>query len=120
MLIGISDFNGAGGSRILFSTGTIIRHRIYGYRGVVVAADPSCKAGDKWYFANKTQPDRNQPWYHVLVHNSGGISTYVAQSNLEDDASGEPIEHPRLGFYFSSFEQGRYLVHDSGSGGCGI
>lgn len=66
-------------------------------------------AGEKWYMANKTQPDRNQPWYHVLVHNSGGLSTYVAQSNLVEDTSGQPIEHPRIPCYFQAFEDGIYI-----------
>ncbi len=98
-----------------------MRHRHYNYRGVIVSCDLRCMAGDKWYYANKTQPSREQPWYHVLVHDSGGISTYVAQSNLLADGSGEPVDHPRLGTYFRAFEEGRYLLRDGiGKGGCEI
>ena len=53
-------------------------------------------AGDTWYHSNKTQPSREQPWYHILVHDSGGISTYVAQSNLKEDTSGQPVSTTRI------------------------
>ena len=104
-----------------FELGTVINHKLYGYRGVVVAVDSCCMAGETWYQSNKTQPAREQPWYHILVHDSGGLSTYVAQSNLEEDASGEPVEHPRLNTYFCGFKDGRYqLKENAGSGGCSI
>lgn len=88
-----------------------MRHQRYGYRGVIVSIDPYCMAGKTWYQSNKTQPTRNQPWYHVLVHDSGGLSTYVAQSNLEADKTGQPVIHPRLTTYFSGFKDGRYILN---------
>jgi len=103
---------------IYYDLGVVVTHKLYGYRGVVAAVDPRCMAGDTWYHSNKTQPPREQPWYHVLVHDSGGLSTYVAQSNLEEDPSGLPIDHPRLRCYFAGFKDGRYqLKESSGSGG---
>jgi heat shock protein HspQ len=121
VLISLTDFEGNTRPVIAFEIGQLVCHRRYGYRGVIVACDPCCQAGEKWYLSNKTQPPREQPWYHVLVHKSGGISTYVAQSNLESDASGEPIDHPRLKTYFSTFQDGRYILRkSSGQGSCGI
>ncbi len=120
MLIGHPDYEGGGSSTVLFEIGDVVRHKLYGYRGVIVSFDPVCMAGDKWYYANKTQPTRQQPWFHVLVHDSGGLSTYVAQSNLDHDESRKPINHPRIGAYFSGFKDGRYRVNDGQSGGCAI
>ena len=75
---------------------------------------------DTWYI-NKTQPNRNQPWYHVLVHDSGGLSTYVAHSNLKQDTSGQAIDHPRIGCYFTKLEDGRYgLKENHSTGACSI
>lgn len=106
---------------IYFDLGVIVIHKHHGYRGVIVAVDPHCMAGETWYNSNKTQPPREQPWYHVLVHDSGGLSTYVAQSNLKEDLSGQPIDHPRLRSYFAGFKDGRYQLKESnGSGGCSI
>lgn len=110
MLIAFTDLEGNARAGVTFQTGSLVRHRLYGYRGVVVTNDPYCMAGETWYNANKTQPPKEQPWYHVLVHESGGLSTYVAQSNLVPDESGEPIEHPRLCCYFAEFKEGRYQL----------
>ena len=90
-----------------FSPGDLVRHRRYNYRGVVVAYDPRCMASDAWYQANQTQPDRNQPWYHVLVHESDSV-TYPAENSLAPDPSGEPVSHPLLEQFFSGFAKGRH------------
>ena len=94
-----------------FRPGTIVRHRRYGYRGVVVDADRTCQAGEAWYKANQTQPDRDQPWYSVLVHGSDQI-TYAAESNLIAEAGPQPIAHPLVPAFFSRFSGGRYVRND--------
>ncbi|MEM7812780.1 MAG: heat shock protein HspQ [Planctomycetota bacterium] len=91
-----------------FAVGTVVRHARYGYRGVVVAVDGHCKADPAWYFANNTQPDRDQPWYHVLVHGSDGC-TYPAEENLTADDSGRPVTHPLLATFFDGIADGVYV-----------
>ncbi|MEM1223398.1 MAG: heat shock protein HspQ [Verrucomicrobiota bacterium] len=122
MLISITGLEGAPASARFFDIGAVIHHRKYDYRGVIVSIDLYCLAGETWYQSNKTQPTRNQPWYHVLVHNSGGLSTYVAQSSLEADKTGQPVVHPRLTTYFSGFKNGHYILNsDTQLGGsCSI
>ncbi len=95
-----------------FAPGDLVRHVRYQYRGVVVALDPKCAADEQWYQSNQTQPDRNQPWYHVLVHETGSV-TYPAQSSLEPDDTAEPIIHPLLGQFFSGFADGLYQRNDA-------
>ena len=87
-----------------FKPGQVVYHLNYGYRGLVVDSDPSCKAPDAWYQSNQTQPDRHQPWYHVLVDGSHE-TTYVAQSNLKLDQSGAPVVHPMLNLFFSGIDE---------------
>lgn len=94
-----------------FEPGQLVRHRRYGYRGVVVARDESCQAGDAWYHKNQTQPDRDQPWYHVLVDGSS-TCTYAASENLVADRSGLPVDHPLVPQFFSDFQDGRYSRND--------
>jgi heat shock protein HspQ len=101
----------AAGSGIRFEPGQVVRHRRYGYRGVVVDADPTCEADDAWYRANRTHPDKDQPWYHVLVHNSMQV-TYAAQSSLDEDDSGDEVVHPYVDHFFTGFHDGRYLRND--------
>lgn len=110
MLITLSDFEGLVCALTRFDRGQLVRHQQLGYRGVVVAWDSRCLAGDTWYFTHTTQPPRDQPWYHLLVDASGGLSTYVAQSELCVDIAGIPIDHPRISVYFSEFKGGRYLL----------
>jgi heat shock protein HspQ len=95
----------------LFMPGTLIRHRRYGYRGIVVDFDMSCLADEQWYEANPAHPDRDQPWYHVLVHGST-INTYAAQENLViDDAAGR-ITHPLIEHFFEDANTAGYLRND--------
>ena len=94
-----------------YAPGDLVSHVRYHYRGVVVAHDPKCKADENWYQSNNTQPDKDQPWYHVLVHESGSV-TYPAQSSLAPDESGEEIVHPLLDHFFNGFEKGRYKRND--------
>ena len=93
-----------------FTPGQIVSHIKYSYRGLVVESDESCQADEIWYQSNQTQPDREQPWYHLLVDGNQHV-TYVAQSNLELDLSGEPIVHPMLNLFFYGIdeENNKYL-----------
>ena len=93
--------------RARFEPGQLIQHRRYAYRGVVVRADSTCEVDDDWYLSNQTQPDRAQPWYHVLVHGSSE-TTYVAEENLEEDHGGEQVIHPLAREFFEYFHRGRY------------
>ena len=94
-----------------FTCGQLVKHRRYGYRGVVVEFDPHCKAPESWYQSNKTRPEKMQPWYHVLVHGATH-STYVAQSNLVPDTTGDPVIHPLVQKIFQTFFRGRYYTQN--------
>ena len=95
----------------LFVVGQLVRHKRYGYRGVVVAVDDQCGAGDDWYQGNKTQPDRDQPWYHVFADGSDQVF-YPAQTSLEADPDAEPIDHPLLAEFFEGFTGDGYRRND--------
>lgn len=99
------------GERPTFEPGQLVRHRRYGYRGVVVSCDSSCQADAQWYLKNQTQPDRQQPWYHVLVDGANAC-TYAASQNLVADTSTDPIDHPLVAKFFESFENGHYVRND--------
>jgi heat shock protein HspQ len=94
-----------------FEPGRLVRHKRYGYLGVVVDFDMRCQAPDSWYLANRTQPDRNQPWYHVLVDQTDRV-TYAAEESLSADQLGQPIQHPLLDQLFIGFDSGNYRRND--------
>lgn len=92
----------------LFDVGQLVEHKQYAYRGVIVAFDVTCQADEDWYWSNQTQPDRNQPWYYVLVHNSTQV-TYAAQTSLKADNSKQRVNHPLVPEYFHDFRKGKYV-----------
>ena len=90
-----------------FTRGELVHHTRYDYRGVIVDADETCQASGDWYEHNRTQPDRNQPWYHVVVDGASHM-TYVAESNLEPDPSPNPVRNPMLPQFDLHYHEGRY------------
>jgi heat shock protein HspQ len=99
-------------TRVKFSVGELVHHRLFDYRGVVVDVDRNFQATEEWYEAvAKSRPPKNRPWYHVLVHESTH-STYVAEQNLEPDDCLEPIDHPMLEHFFFKFDNGRYFSNE--------
>ena len=91
-----------------FKKGQIVMHSRYRYREVIIDYDLLCKASDAWYKKNNTQPDKNQPWYHVLVDNSNQ-STYAAESSLMDSDNKDKIIHPLIKLFFVEYDEGQYI-----------
>jgi len=91
-----------------FGIGQLINHQLFGYRGVIIDIDPIFSLSEEWYQQMaKSRPPKDLPWYHVLVHD-GNYQTYVAQQNLEQDDSNDPIHHPDVDLYFDGFNDGQY------------
>ena len=99
-----------------FRPGDVVEHVGQRYRGVVVAVDGHCRADPAWYFGNPSQPDRRQPWYHVLVDGTDRC-TYPAEENLNADLGGLPVTHPLLDRYFRGRRGGRYVRNGVAWGG---
>jgi len=97
-------------TRAKFSVGQIVHHTKFDYRGVVVDVDPVFQGTEEWYErVAVSRPPKDQPWYHVLVHQSE-VETYVAERHLEIDDSDEPVDHPYVPLVFAAFEDGRYIA----------
>ena len=87
-----------------FSPGTLIRHRLFDYRGVVYDVDPVFMGTEDWYQqVARSRPPKDRPWYHVLV-DEAAHTTYVAERNLVADEGGRPITHALLQTFFARFE----------------
>ena len=96
-------------SKAKFSPGQIIHHRRFDYRGVIVDVDPVFQGSEEWYEQMaRSRPPKDEPWYHVLVHDNP-IETYVAERNLEEDHSGQAINHPYVQQFFSDLQDGKYI-----------
>jgi len=91
-----------------FFVGQLIHHRLFNYRGVVVDVDPDFQGTAEWYDAvARSQPPKDEPWYHILVDGREEM-TYVAEQNLEEDDSQASIRHPLISHFFTQFDQGKY------------
>jgi heat shock protein HspQ len=91
-----------------FSLGQKVRHQLFDYRGVVLDVDSNFQLSEEWYEKMaKTMPSKDEPWYHVLVHESSQV-TYVAEANLAADASEDEIEHPVIDLCFDLDAAGKY------------
>ena len=86
-----------------FKTGDIIKHKKYGYRGVIIHQDSNFKGEDEWYLSNQSQPSKHQPWYFVLVDEIQQV-TYVVESNLTLDQCEKQVDHPMINLFFSEYD----------------
>lgn len=92
-----------------FHVGQIVRHAMFGYRGVVFDVDPVFSGTEAWYDqVARSRPPKERPWYHVLV-DGASHTTYVAERNLEPDPTPAPIDHPALDSVFAEYANGRYM-----------
>ncbi len=68
-----------------YCIGQLIQHKLFDYRGIILGVDLEFKSTDEWYeTVAKSRPPKDEPWYHVLVHQKGH-QTYVAEQNLQPD-----------------------------------
>lgn len=98
-----------------FTIGQIIHHRLLSYRGVIFDVDADFQGSEEWYdqHAEKAAyPPKDEPWYHVLIDDDGRIA-YIAQRNIEIDASTYPVSHPLLENFFTEFDGDHYLMRQS-------
>ena len=96
-----------------FSIGEVVRHRTFGFRGVVVDVDPVFANSEEWYqsIPEDIRPLRDQPFYHLLAENAdSSYVAYVSQQNLEHDQSDEPVDHPAISGIFDDYRDGRYQL----------
>ena len=97
-------------AKAYFSIGDLVHHKLFDYRGVIVDVDPRLMMSDEWYdTVARSRPPGDQPWYRVLVHDAAH-EIFVAERNLEPDASGALIRHPLIEICFRGFSGRHYLT----------
>lgn len=95
-----------------YTIGSQVRHRVYGFRGVVFDVDPEFNNTEEWYqsIPVEVRPRKDQPFYHLFAESaeSSPYVAYVSEQNLVPDDDDDPITHPEMGDYFDGMEEGRY------------
>lgn len=99
---------------IKYRVGQVIKHKKWGYRGVIVGWDERARAPENW-IATMHGPSnphwRTQPNYCILVDTRDRATpqfTYVPQENLQIIQQTKII-HPAVDEYFENFDGTQYL-----------
>ena len=98
-----------------FEIGMPVRHRKFGFRGVIFDVDPVFNNTDEWWesIPEEVRPRKDQPYYHLLAETPeperSPYIAYVSEQNLLPDDSGEPIQHPLINEIFSGKKGSGYF-----------
>ena len=96
-----------------YTIGSVVRHRLYDFRGVVFDIDPVFDNSEEWYLSipESVRPAKNQPFYHLYAENcEGSYIAYVSQQNLLPDNEG-PVNHPDIPDMFGEWTASGYPLH---------
>ena len=98
-----------------YTIGAQVKHRIFGFRGVIFDVDPIFSNSEEWYLSipEDFRPKKNQPFYHLLAETpeKAPYVAYVSEQNLVlDDEENDPIWHPEMGEYFEDIVDGRFVL----------
>jgi heat shock protein HspQ len=94
-----------------FAVGSVVRHRVYPFRGVVFDIDPVFNNTEDWWQAipEEIRPRKDQPFYHLLAENAETTYVaYVSEQNLLADKTGQPVRHPQVKEMFALDDKGHY------------
>ena len=98
-----------------FAIGTIVKHKIHPFRGVIFDVDPTFSNTEEWWnsIPKNYRPKKDQPFYHLLAENDTSYYVaYVSEQNLLPDDSGDPVEHPEVSELFENLSNGKYTLTD--------
>ena len=97
-----------------FHIGMLVKHRLFGFRGVVFDVDPVFDNTEEWYrsIPEDRRPRKDQPFYHLFAETPEKTPyvAYVSEQNLVADDDPEPIHHPAIGEYFQGMKNGHFIV----------
>ena len=100
-----------------FEIGMPVRHRKYGFRGVIFDVDPVFNNTDEWWesIPEEVRPRKDQPYYHLLAETPeperSPYIAYVSEQNLVAESGDEaPINHPNLDEFFETMDDGRFVL----------
>jgi len=99
-----------------FRIGMPVKHRLYGFRGVVFDVDPVFANTEEWYQAipEERRPRKDQPFYHLFAETPEKTPyvAYVSEQNLVADDDPEPIHHPGISEYFECRNDGTFIARN--------
>ncbi len=94
-----------------YAIGTIVKHRVYPFRGVVFDIDHEFNNSEEWWnsIPEDVRPSRDQPFYHLFAENAETeYVAYVSEQNLVPDSSSDPLRHPQIAEVFTKTRDGQF------------
>lgn len=95
-----------------FPIGQVVRHKRFGFRGVIYDVDPEFANTEEWYqsIPAEMRPRKDQPFYHLFAenHDKTPYIAYVSEQNLEPEDADVPVNHPGISEYFEGIKNGIY------------
>ncbi len=98
-----------------FSIGSVVKHRVYPFRGVIFDIDPVFNNTEEWWnsIPEEVRPSKDQPFYHLLAENAETeYVAYVSEQNLVPDPSPDPLRHPQISEIFVKTRDGKLKAKD--------
>ena len=100
-----------------YPIGNQVKHKIFGFRGVIFDVDPVFANSEEWYesIPEDVRPRKDQPFYHLFAEteDKSPYVAYVSEQNLVlDDEQDEPIDHPELDDVFGDLVDGRFVLRN--------
>ncbi|HEX9703453.1 MAG TPA: heat shock protein HspQ [Rhodospirillales bacterium] len=96
-----------------YRIGTQVKHRVYGFRGIVFDVDPTFGNTEEWYqsIPEDVRPKKDQPFYHLLAETPEKTPyiAYVSEQNLVPDSNPDPIHHPGMDLHFQGMKDGHFV-----------
>ena len=98
-----------------YMIGSQVKHRIFGFRGVIFDVDVVFSNSEEWYqsIPEDYRPKKEQPFYHLLAETpeKAPYVAYVSEQNLiPDDEANDPIWHPEMEEYFEDIVDGKFVL----------
>ncbi len=98
-----------------YAIGSVVKHRVYPFRGVVFDIDPVFNNTEEWWnsIPEEVRPSRDQPFYHLFAENAETeYVAYVSEQNLLPDQSDDPLRHPQIDEVFIKTRDGKLKARD--------
>lgn len=97
-----------------YSIGMPVRHRVYGFRGIIFDVDPEFDNTEEWYesIPEDVRPRKDQPYYHLFAEtpDKSPYIAYVSEQNLVPDEDSDPIHHPAIAEFFDVGDDGSFIT----------
>jgi heat shock protein HspQ len=94
-----------------FGIGQVIRHRIYGLRGMVFDVDAEFTDSEltRETVLNEARSFKDQPFYYLFAADEEhAYIAYASEQDLLADSSDEPVPHPQVEALFERDGPGLY------------